>query len=308
MTETTAPTVLPAFDPLNMAEQKNHMANAHGVSMHPKIRKAHLIEEHVNAHLCMDFAATNPTSEQVQAFLVEHRISGRGYRIYTEADQFIPHTHEAVPLAPETATPDEVAAAAQQIIKGEKPIAKLNAAERKALTALVDNDFAALAAEMRAFAAEVRKSRKADALAEFEAKKKDADKFRKRMEKATEKFKAAIAAIKEEAEAEGFMVANLPYNYSGKHVTFEVAALAEALKAIEDEVNADLERALSAQRSAHLAAQRTILLTGVPEGVATQVLNSIPSAKEMMVQAASQHEQPMPPQVEEPKTEYYISM
>jgi hypothetical protein len=229
------------------------------------------------------------------------------YRMYSNPERYTPHTHEVTAPTPSEATDEEVIAAHEAISKGEKPIAKLSAAERKALTALVDNDFAALTAEMRAFASEVKRSRKDAAKAEFESKKKDAEKYRKRLEKVNTKFRDAITAIKEEAEADGYTVGNMPYNhYSGKHTSFEVAALSEALNAIDKEVDADLDRALSEVRTAHLAAQRTILLTGVPEGVATQVLNSIPSAKEMMVQAAAKQGQPMPPQVEMPNEVYYI--
>lgn len=295
------------FAGLLRKDQIDHLASEHGVNTHPKITKPHLLDEHTLAHKCMDFAATEPTAEQLEAFLIENDLPQRWYALFTNPNNFVPHTHEVSAPASE-ATDAEVVAAHEAISKGEKPIAKLSAAERKALTALVDNDFAALTAEMRAFASEVKRSRKDAAKAEFESKKKDADKYRKRVDKASEKFRAALATIKEEAEADGYTVGNMPYNYSGKmnHTSFEVAALSEALSTIDKEVDADLDRALSEVRTAHLAAQRTILLTGVPEGVATQVLNSIPSAKEMMVQAAANKDQPMPPQVEMPNEVYYI--
>ena len=308
MTETTAPpTVQPAFDPMLRKEQMSHMMHQHGVTMHQKILKPHLIEEHTIAHLCVDLAAGKPSEEEVFAFLVKHHITEYAYKMYSSPDRYVPHTHEVAPAAPVAATNDEVAAAHGQITKGEKPIAQLNAAERKALTALVDNDFAALTAEMRAFAADVKRTRREAAIAEFESKKADADKYHKRLAAASDKFAAACAKIKADAEADGFRVQNMPYRHGVGSTSFEVSALAEALSTINAEVDADLDRALSQARTSHLAAQRTILLTGVPEGVATQVLNSIPSAKEMMVQAAAQHDQPMPPQVDTPKTEFYIS-
>lgn len=228
-------------------------------------------------HLNTEHGAHIPATTKITKIrlLAEHE------RDHTSVDFHAPHNHEE----PEVAAPDaKVAEAAKAISKGNKPVGHLNASERKALMDIVTNDFKGLEHEVRSMADDARRTRLAAVEAEHAAKSEEVAEYKKRVRKVMEKANNALQKIKEEAETNGFTVQmhQIDYRNAEHYTKFSVEALQAAKKEVEAEIDADLKRGLVEVRSRLIAAQRVVLLTGVSGDIAQKVLDSIPSARDLM--------------------------
>lgn len=252
-----------------------------------RFTKDQLIVLHEELHAAADWVSSqgwdNAKSESDEERVARHQkileyVSGKRFlysNILLQQAAFPAHEH----LAPVGAA-DVVAS----IKRGEKPVGYLNASERKALKELIDNDFRTVEAEIKQFAADVREERKAQVQADFDQKKQGADRFRQELNDLCANFDVDLQEVKDRAARDGLQITGMAHRASTATMSIVPVGLDEAMRKVDQEVNADRDRALTAHRKAWLAAQRTVLLTGVPEGVAQAVLDSIPDARALMAQ------------------------
>lgn len=168
----------------------------------------------------------------------------------------------------------------------------LSVTERKALERLIDNDFASLRNEMRAYAEEILAERLKAVEEEFADRKKEAEKRRKAAIKALVKANKEIAKSLQDAKDAGITISGVTYSsLSEEHYEHAVLASIEGQKEAESKVRGenrnDLQTALHTLERQRLAAQRLVLLAGIsPEG--QKLLDTIPDAKTLMVEAAQE--------------------
>lgn len=166
----------------------------------------------------------------------------------------------------------------------------LNTSQRRALKELVDNDFLALKAEIVQFADDMARQRREELKAEYKAKGADASSFVERANALASAYRSDCDALVIEARRAGVELSTFKLdNYH--HVESKVAGLTEALKAADDEVNTDRKRALNTLERARLTAQRKVLMSGV-NTEALAILDTIPDARSLMLQAAAQRTAP----------------
>jgi len=190
------------------------------------------------------------------------------------------HTHTAV--APrEDATPEELAA-----LELGKP---LNASQRKSLKDIVENDFLALKAEIVQFAGDIAKTRRDDIDKDFAKKGADQQAFEKKGRDLLMKYRNERDKLILDARAKGVEL-SLPQLKYGE-VEAKMPGRLQAIAAAEADVEADKRRALNALERARLTAQRKVLMTGVTEE-SLKILDTIPSAKTLMLEAAAERSNP----------------
>jgi hypothetical protein len=321
--------VNPFDDALSKGDMTEHLREYHGVhhiggqSVYPgmKMSKAALVEYHTNLHVRLDHPEGQfwPTGGSTYRDGVNVYTFGIGEwdeqskRVYRP--QVLPnmrHQHMAAVI------PDSVANAAAAI-RDNKPVGEkpLTAAEGKVLSELVNNDFAGLKAEMRAFAADNLSAKRAEINAEWDEKEaaipdfaKDATETLRRnnaewsalkakhdeaMAKMRIKHEDALKEITDKAKAKGVTLnetqVNVTEEVNGVNRTVtrtvykaNVEGRTEALKAAEVENSGFLSRAEMTLERQRLDAQRRVLVSRVnPE--AARILDSIPNAKSMMIEA-----------------------
>lgn len=166
-----------------------------------------------------------------------------------------------------------------QTLNLAKPLTK---SEAKTLGDLVNNDFDALASEMRQMAADKKRGLLEDYDKEQSLKKQDAESFRVEAERLRAEAIRQSADLTERARKAGF---DLRVGIRTDYVQIEVLDSNAKRNAVTAQVDADLSRALLALDRQRLTAQRQILMATItPE--ATKILDEIPSAQALMVEAA----------------------
>lgn len=226
------------------------------------------------------------------------------------------HTHAAPVVLP------EVRALADKATGGNKPVGEkpLSAAEAKALSDVINNDFSGLKNQMKAFAADTLTQRQAEVNAEWDASEKALPDFAGQATKAlrkkdeevaalkakhaealralVEKHDDAIAKVEERAKDKGVVLKTetravtemrdgQPVNVTRHVYVAQAVGRSEALAGVKTEVDNDLQRALMTLEQQRLAAQRQVLVSRVnPE--AAKLLDTIPTAQEAMIAAYGQ--------------------
>lgn len=234
---------------------------------------------------------------------------------YTVSLPLVPHTHALV--APDAKvnldnlSPEMI----QDIRDGKKVAVTLNPTERKVLGQLVENDFKALEQQMRSFATDQTAARLQDIDEDWDSKlarlpdyAKEATKLRKRtddaLRKADEAYKEKRRKIQEERDEQHAEIARqatedgvvlemkttqeTDENNKTVNVTVftaQVKGRAEEKEAAKKEIDQQLRRGLMTLNQQRLAAQRQVLLTGVPSA-AMAIIETIPSAQALMIEAA----------------------
>ena len=207
------------------------------------------------------------------------KLNGNGYPTFSVA-----HTHLPVGLE------DELDLAhAQEVREAMKrgdntPGASLNATQRAALKAVVDNDFNAIDNEIRDMANTTMAERRRKIEEEFAAREQEAQDFVKKMQKQYDKMNRKVKKQVEAMEIEGIRF-DRPSLYS-LSINYRSVSKNEQLQKATAEIEAMKKEALAASQRQRLIAHRTILLTGVSEDAAKKVLDSIPDARTMMAQQA----------------------
>jgi hypothetical protein len=251
-------------------EMRRHIRNKHGNPWGlSKWRKDHMTEWHEADHEARDFEAT-ATQPQIDARVLtpegKHYVTG-----------YMRHQHV-------TLEPSEAEAGMLADVKAGNPLGKvLSASERKSLEQLVNNDFAGLKAQIKQFASDVLAERQEAVRAEWADRTKQIETWATKWARYAERINSDIAKMRGDALAQGVEIAQLPT--LSVNVTPKVIGLQEALTEVARECQSDLERALLTLERQRLTAQRTVLMAGIStEGLT--LLNTIPSAKDLMASAA----------------------
>jgi hypothetical protein len=197
----------------------------------------------------------------------------------------VEHVHtaaEATGLSASEAT-DEQREAASRVIRGERISDKpLPAGERKVLMELVNNDFDSLEQEMRALAADHLTARKAELKEEWQERRAAAPEFVKTIQKIERKARRKVEDQVRKAREAGVVVQEANWRYFNPRSEFE--GYTKAQREVEKENQEFLSRALMSLQRQRLEAQRRILISGVTEESA-KILETIPDAKTLMIQA-----------------------
>ena len=264
MTENNTPTpvdVVP-FTLMKRDPQSDHLHRMHGVSnwdVNSKTTKARMEVVH-NMH---------------------HAGEGRQSR-----SRQVPHTHSPivspVEVAPKSPlSQEEQDGLKQRLLEGKT----LNTTERRALEKLVDNDFAALKTEVAQMGADLLAQRLAALKTEWAEKTDKIADYVRKVEATWREAQRQTSDLRALAAEDGVTLTVPEYSRYGKSEG-TVAGFATAEREIKQEVDADLKRAFNTLERSRLTAQRTVLLSAVSVEAA-KVLDAIPSAKDLMMQASA---------------------
>lgn len=186
-----------------------------------------------------------------------------------------PHVHTAV-------TEQSVRDGGYAPLDLEKP---LTAGEAKALSEIIDNDFNALRADMRAMASDKQRERLEAVAAEWDAKGDRKDEFKESADRMVRGHMSAMSNLVAEAKVAGVELD--PPGFSRFESRVIITGRDAAIREAKAEIDMDLRRAEIALERQRLAAQRTVILARVTKK-AQEVLDQIPDAKTLMVKAAQE--------------------
>lgn len=290
---------------MTKAEIVDHLVEMHGfrslhgyhLSKNIKVTKDDLIEFHNEQHEVLE----HPDARFVQNGGFVDQNTGRylGVRIIQDPAHgarqanvpVIDHRHETIMSEISAEDLDMAAKARRNEPVSDKP---LNAAQRKVLKELVDNDFNALKSEAEQFAADALEAR----FAELEADWADAqekvpgltDEYRelrtaqkKELADLEERHEKARQKLRDKAGRSGIA---LKEGYGGD-IQGEITGLNDAKKQAKAQNQAMLDRAKMTIERQRLTAQRRVLISGV-DSESAKILDEIPDAQTLMVESQRQ--------------------
>jgi hypothetical protein len=191
------------------------------------------------------------------------------------------HVHEAVTLRP------DVAEALEGIRSGTNPLAgsRLSAGERSALTRVIDNDYAALKADLQQLAQQALANDLAQLELDWADRRAKVPTWMARVHTLAGEVKREIELLKEQATADGIEL-TFPNLERGFEVRAATTGYDKARRETTDANRKSLDSALLKLERERLRAQRQVLLTGItPE--AQKILDGIPDAAKMLGEAMS---------------------
>jgi hypothetical protein len=261
-----------------------------------KVTKSQLLTYHERLHKALD-SDTRTHSDQYGRTDMDHWYAdfddnGHKYRASARVPTY-DHVHTAAVIS------DEIREAANRVRNNEPVSDKpLSAQERRVLTELVNNDFAALKAEMQAFAADSLQQTRNEVEAEWQAKIQKsnslvvkANELRRKataeMRALTDKHNAAHEEMLRQAKDAGIEFKESERWENNQKVRFyeaDAVGRREALQEAEKDNKRFLDRALMTLERQRLDAQRRVLVSGVSKEAAG-ILDAIPDAKSMMIDA-----------------------
>jgi hypothetical protein len=295
-------------DEMTKKELTDHIREHHGVraingftvSSTMKLTKGELINWHTRQHEVVENPDAvfhkdagewrNGKYSGLWTAMYKPSDGGRSYQ--TNAYPFlVAHKHDDIISA---ATEEQLAAASRARSNERVSDKPLSPAERKVLKELVDNDFNALKSETQQFAADALESRKSEVELDWADAKEKIPALVDEMIELKRKQKDEMAAleakhetqrqrIRDKADKSGIV---LKEGYQGD-VQGEVQGLKDALRKVNAENEAMLQRALMTLERQRLTAQRQVLISGVTKESA-EILDTIPDAKTLMVDAQRQ--------------------
>lgn len=182
---------------------------------------------------------------------------------------------------PEVSTPVEA-------VKAVRP---LGVGQARQLEKLVDNDFNQVKQEIYSQAKEMIEAKTLSLKGEYKAEK--LDQYTEQARVLCEEYNAKVRALKEEARKDSFRL-DAPEVSSvikpegrthGPGISISDDRLQAAIKTATVEINQSEQGALLTLERQRLAAMRRVLIASITTD-AEKILNDIPSARELMVQAA----------------------
>lgn len=178
-------------------------------------------------------------------------------------------------------TAEDIAEAGYEVPNLDKP---LSTAEAAALKAVIESDFAALEQDIRSMAQTSHSARLVEIEQEWAAKAEKLQGYRDKRAALLEDFRKRADDLGEKAKRDGITL-GMSINLNDSSV--RLAGLEDAKRQATEDNRRDLDQALTTLRRQKAAALRTVALARItPE--ARKVLDVIPDAKTLMVQAASE--------------------
>lgn len=211
----------------------------------------------------------------------------------------IAHTH--------TAVPEPSAKQSAALEKASNPLGKaLNAGERRALKDLVDNDFAVLRSEINQFAHDLLQQRLAEIEAEYEGRELLMTSYKEQARELQQAYAQKLAELNEsftkksqtlvdKAKRDGVTLSTALSTRNpdyGREPSVELSGKKDAIAKAKEEIAADQRTSLNTLERQRLTNQRRILMLGVSSD-GLQVIEEMPSARELMIEAATQRREPV---------------
>lgn len=274
----------PFDEGLSKQEMIDHLRNAHGYSQvrgqvlgtakTTKATKADLERNHTHAHTILDL----PEGERYKR---DYRSTGQqGHNNWTLTPT-VEHTHLVAPLSEAGTSALEAVRSGTALVVGGKP---LPASERTALRQLVNNDFAALKADLQQLAAQSWENERAQLELDWKERKAATAGYIAQARRALDKTQRKLEAIRA-AAAEGGVTVTYNRRLSEMHTEASASGFTDAVNGARKQHDTMLQRALLKLERERLRAERRILLSGVtPE--AAVILEEIPSAEQMLRDAS----------------------
>lgn len=163
----------------------------------------------------------------------------------------------------------------------------LKATERKALEKLVDNDFAALKVELQALAANTEVEREKEIRADFAARGADITQAQEETRALVAQFRLELGRLRDRYRALGVVRKDVNYNTETIKVNedYEHQGLTDALGMMRREVNGQLQNAMRLAERERVNTQRQVLLASLGSPEALALVESIPSASDLLLRA-----------------------
>jgi hypothetical protein len=280
MSETVPIAPVAAIEEMTKPELYAHLNQHHyHTYLTSKSQKNKMIEAHDRQHENLDFTREVDGVDTGRLGLGDQSQGVTPNRV---------HEH----FAPAALSADS-ASVLQDVRDGKTVDRMLSVAERRALEKLIDNDFAGLRTQMIEFAAATLAEKLQDAQREWADRVAAVDQYTNALQKILVDGADRLTEVIESAALNGVTL-SAGHSYASHmrttKVTAKVNGLTEAEAALRLENSTDLKRALLTLERQRLSAQRTVLLAGVSkEGQA--LLDTIPTAQQLMVQAAGERAQ-----------------
>jgi hypothetical protein len=246
-----------------------------------KVTKGELVHWHEHAHRILD-APDDQRYQHGQAHVGNHAVGRQGVTRLPSVE----HVHSDAATAP------EVRAMLDRAVNNEPLVPegqRLNASERSALTRLVDNDYAALRADLQSLAAATLGNDLKQLELDWEDRRQKSARWLQQLSQASDKFMKKREDLRALAAADGIEITFA--HTSRDHLRAE-ARTAGYDKAVADARQRNkrlLDTALLKLERERLRAQRRILLSAV-SGAAAEILETIPSAEQMLTEAMAREQ------------------
>lgn len=263
------------------------------------------IEEHLRTkHARFGWINSKSSKNEMLRFHESfHGVGSNGYQDYRHTPEDKHHQHISIDIniIDNLGVPMTDIDADRTKIITDKALAQagegkpLNATQRKSLQTLIDNDFAVLTGQMRQFAADMQKEKQDEVNADYTEREQKATEYTVSLRVLRNKQADVQTALtrKHLDELHEFD-ANLDDGFSRDGSTLSGTVYAkgkkEAIKVANTDVVRDLNKALTEAERQRLSAQRTVLLASVTPQ-ALDLLDTIPSARDLMLRAAADQSQ-----------------
>jgi len=286
MTDTVEKVVVKPFEEMTKAEQVEHLIEIHGInsmyghhlSAKTKVTKDEMERLHRATHAVME-------APDVQVSANALWLSSDGQRTRAKNPN-IDHVHEEVKVTITDVQAEQIKAAKEGGQISAKP---LSIAERKVLTDLVSNDFKVTEQQIREMAADALQGQIDDLKKERVQKDAKAEKFKAKRAEIIAKANAQLRAEVAKLNAEGITVDRwgIAGSEGGWSLQFGYEKYDKEAERVRKENHALLNRALIRLEGQKQVALRRILLSGITKEAAA-LLETVPTAKELMVEAERQ--------------------
>lgn len=256
--KTVDPVEAAPFESMTKTQMREHLRTDHGgLYMDSKATIADMTRWHEQVH-----RYTDPVVAQAENRPL-HRMS-------------VPHVHSALTL-----TDEEKARLAS--VRSGSPLAggPISTAEVRALTALVDNDFAGLRMEIKSQAGKALSAALVEYEEQFGERREQAQVYTTKVYDLLLRHQDEAKRLEAEAEQNGIHLRVPVQTYTPKA---EVKGYEEGRRAVQAENKEALDRAMIALEAKRLTTQRRVMLLAI-SAQAAEILDTIPSAQALMAGA-----------------------
>jgi len=192
----------------------------------------------------------------------------------------VDHVHQDLALAPHVASAmDDIRSGGALVTGG-----KLSAGERSALTRLINNDYAALKADLQSLAAQALENDIKQLELDWEDRRVKSKRWLAEVDARNRKFLKQRANLAKRASEDGIEIEYTHRSGDYLRATAKTAGYDKAVAETKERNKRLLNSALLKLERERLRAERSVLLSGVTEEAA-KILDTIPSAETMLSEA-----------------------
>jgi hypothetical protein len=279
----------PFTEELSKQEMVDHLLQVHQMTsvmhntLYPdgrrvKATKDQLVRVHEAAHKILDAPMDRRWADPGGRSRVGHYDAGT--RTTTPVPT-VEHVHADPAAAPEVRAMLDRAANNEPLVpEGQR----LNASERAALTRLVDNDYAALQADLRSLAAATLENDLKQLELDWQDRRRQSQKWQAEIARMNRRFMKKREALRVNAGEQGIEISYSHRDSNNLGATVKTSGYDKAVTDAKNQNKRLLDTALLKLERERLRAQRRILLSAVSSAAAV-ILETIPSAEQMLAEA-----------------------